>query len=339
MHVGARHGGQVFARQQDALAADGIVGRERLAQRRIGHLPLQHLVEGPAHGPMHQALEAREGQRARLVLQVDPGAVQARGAGHEAEQGLLQPAVGPVGARHHVAGRALEDMQLAHLASDGGHELDGRCAGADHRHALAGQLHAVVPARRVEAGAGEVLDAGDGRQRRPAELAGAADQELRGQPLAALQLHPPALAGFVPRGRGDFAVEAHMAQQVVAARAMAQVIEDLRLRREHAAPARVGLEGERIQVRGHIAGRSRIGVVAPDAADVPGLFEDGEVVDAGLAQRDRHAQPGEAGADDEEAEGRGAGNRGRGLRRSHGQPPAAWLAKRRRPAQRAGVQV
>ena len=49
-----------------------------------------------------------------------------------------------------------------------------------------------------------------------------------------------------------------------------------------------------------VAGAARVGVVPPGAADVLGLLQDDEVVDAGLLQLDRHAEPGEPGADDDD---------------------------------------
>ena len=58
----------------------------------------------------------------------------------------------------------LEDVQLAHARLDLGDELDGGGAGADHGHALAGQVVLVVPLRGVEGGALEGLQAPDGRQ-------------------------------------------------------------------------------------------------------------------------------------------------------------------------------
>ncbi len=48
----------------------------------------------------------------------------------------------------------------------------------------------------------------------------------------------------------------------------------------------------------HVAGRARVGVLAPGAADVVGLLEDGEGIDAGLLEVHAHGDAGEAGADD-----------------------------------------
>ena len=54
-------------------------------------------------------------------------------------------------------------------------------------------------------------------------------------------------------------------------------------------------------MRRDVAGAARVGVVPPGAADVLGLLQDDEVVPAGLLELDRHAEPGEPGADDDDA--------------------------------------
>src|SRR5207247_8042881 len=77
---------------------------------------------------------------------------------------------------------------------------------------------------------------------------------------------------------------------------------DLRLAREGPAPAWVGRERERVQVRGDVAGAAGVGVVPPGAAEVVGALEHQEVVDAGLAEPDRGAEPAEAAADDRDAQ-------------------------------------
>src|SRR5258708_39192840 len=96
--------------------------------------------------------------------------------------------------------------------------------------------------------------------------------------------------------------EADVPQHVVPAGAVAQVVPDLLLRREGARPARVGLEGERVEMRGHVARATRVGVVAPGAANVIGALQDDEVLDAVATQGDGHAQAAEAAADDGDAD-------------------------------------
>ena len=55
-------------------------------------------------------------------------------------------------------------------------------------------------------------------------------------------------------------------------------------------------------MRGHIAGRAGVGVVAPGAADVVAALDDEQVVAAVLDQPDGGAESTEAAADDEHAD-------------------------------------
>src|SRR5690606_28972923 len=84
--------------------------------------------------------------------------------------------------------------------------------------------------------------------------------------------------------------------------ALLDVGEDLRLRRVAPAPVELGLEGKRIEVRGYVAGRTGVVVVAPGDAGLGVLLEDQEVVLAPLTQFHRQAEAGEAGTDDQHAQ-------------------------------------
>jgi len=50
-------------------------------------------------------------------------------------------------------------------------------------------------------------------------------------------------------------------------------------------------------MRRHVAAQAGVTVVAPDPADVIGPVQNDEVLDARLLERDRQADPAEAGAD------------------------------------------
>ena len=52
-----------------------------------------------------------------------------------------------------------------------------------------------------------------------------------------------------------------------------------------------------------VAGSARIVVVAPGAADLTALFENGEVCDAGLLETDSHSQSAKPAADDHDVLG------------------------------------
>ena len=87
----------------------------------------------------------------------------------------------------------------------------------------------------------------------------------------------------------------------VAARDVLEVGLDLGARREAMAPLRVRREGVAVEVRGHVAGDARVGVLAPGPAEAIGLLVDREVVEAGLLQLDRAEDARHAGADDDDA--------------------------------------
>jgi hypothetical protein len=74
---------------------------------------------------------------------------------------------------------------------------------------------------------------------------------------------------------------------------------NLGLTRKQSRPVRIRRERQRIQMRGHVAGRARIGVVAPGAADRAGLLDDAVVADADAVECVRHREAAETGADDE----------------------------------------
>jgi hypothetical protein len=156
----------------------------------------------------------------------------------------------------------------------------------------------VIPLLRVERLALEILDARNRRQRRTRQAAHARHQHARGQALAVREREAPALRGLVIRGALEFVVQAQVRADVKALHAVFEIGANLRLRREHARPARVRRKRERIDVRLHVARTPGIVVVAPRAADRRRFFEDDEVGHARLPQANGHAEAGKAGADD-----------------------------------------
>ena len=158
----------------------------------------------------------------------------------------------------------------------------------------------MVPLRGVEHPSLEALDPRDVGQLGLAQRAHAGDEEVGGE-AALVGLDSPDLGFVVPGGLGDGVVVADVRVEPVLGRAVAQVVPDLRLGREGAAPARVRLEGEGVEMRGDVAGAAGIGVVAPGAAEVARPLQDHEVVHAGLLQADAAADAREAAARDREA--------------------------------------
>ena len=202
---------------------------------------------------------------------------------------------------HDPGGRALEQVELPYLRLDLRDDLDRGRAGSDHGDALAAEVHVVVPLSGVEGGALEALEAGDAGDLGLAEAAHAGHEHLRGEPTAG-RVDDPALPVVVPARLRDGVAEANVRIHVEVTGAAAQVVLDLVPGGEGAAPAGVRGEAERVEVGGHVARDAGVGVVAPRAADVVGTFEQDEVLDPLLLEPDGHAEAGEAGADDRDAE-------------------------------------
>jgi len=155
----------------------------------------------------------------------------------------------------------------------------------------------VVPARRVEHRPFKLAEARDGRDRRLGQGAVTEREHVGGEAAPRRGDAPPPLA-LIPQRVDHLMAEAEVRQETEAHGAAAQVVPDLGLGREGAAPVGVGREGERVQVGRHVAGGARVRVVAPRPADVVGALEHDEVVDPALFQPDRQSQTRKTRADD-----------------------------------------
>ena len=93
--------------------------------------------------------------------------------------------------------------------------------------------------------------------------------------------HPPSVVG--EHRLGDFAVKSQMRFQLQLVDEVAVVALDLVAGRPHVVPVGLGRERELVAVGRHVAAQTGVAVPVPDAADVGTLFQDGEVVEAGLA--------------------------------------------------------
>ena len=98
----------------------------------------------------------------------------------------------------------------------------------------------------------------------------------------------------------DRRVELDVRLEVEAAHQRLEVVEDLRLFGELAGPVGLRREREAVQVRGHVAGRPRIGVVAPGASDAVGLLVDREGLDPGQLELDGHGETAGSGTEDDD---------------------------------------
>ena len=287
----------VVAGEQDALAAHRVIGCDDLAQLRIrDRLPdvalgqplgglaealVEHCEEPGLEGPVHRDAGGALHQRNPAEHLLDRFRDRAIGLG-------LDP-----------RGRALEQVQLGRLLGHAGHELDRAGPGSDDSDALAPEVVVVVPLRRVEDLALEVLHARELGITRDVQSTDAGHQGPADVLGSVAGRDQPRLALLVVLGAGELHAVVHVVADLVLVRAVAQVVVDLALLGEQPRPVRVLLERERVHQRGHVAGASGVGVVPPGSAEVAVLLQHDEVIDTGLLELDRHAETGEAGSDDD----------------------------------------
>jgi hypothetical protein len=256
---------------------------------------------GEALDEPHQARSVGEAGDEELAAEVHPRADRALDGGRGAEDAALPVADRAVAVGDHPGRRALEDRDLLGERLDRRDDLDRRRAGADDGHAPRGQVVLVVPRGGVEHRAGELGEALDVGDRRLAERPGGRDEDVRGV-VAPLRPDPPEVPLVVPARGRDGAVQADVRPEPEVVRERADVALDLWLRRVGAAPLGVRGEGERVEVRRDVALAAGIGVGPPRAADVGVALPDHEVALALLLQADRHAEAGEARAEDADAD-------------------------------------
>ena len=206
--------------------------------------------------------------------------------------------VGAVAARHEPVAGPLEDDEPVDLLRDLGHELDGARPGADHGHALAAQVVVVVPPGGVEAVAGEAVEPFDPGVGLAVELAGGDDHRLALPAAPVGARRRPDAAVLVPAACGHLDVAGDAPVDPVLAGDVAQVFEDLGLRRAEPQPVAALRERVRVEVARDVAGRARIAVVEPGAAELGRPVEQGDVVEAVGLQLDAGADAAEPGPDD-----------------------------------------
>ena len=175
---------------------------------------------------------------------------------------------------------ALEHRQVRGLRRDLGYVLDGAGTGADRSDPFACSRFRVVPRRRVKRAAPNRSAPGIsgmlGTSSIPTALTTASNSYVAPSSVGSDQRR----ASSAQRILGDAGVAEQMVRQAVVGRHPLEIGQDLRLLGERLAPPRVERERVRVEVRRHVAGGARVGVVAPGAAEAVGPVEDGEVVAA-----------------------------------------------------------
>ena len=210
-------------------------------------------------------------------------------------------------------GGALEHVDLLGRFGQRRQALDARGTGADQRHRLVLQVLerglgatagvGVVPARRVEGVAGEVLHAADGRQLHEVEDAGGQHVPAARDGVAAVGVDQPARLLLTPFGAGHPGVKERVVDQVEVLGHRLEVPADLLA--EGVALARDVpdlLEHGHVDVRLDVAHDAGVAVPVPGAADAAGLVDEANAFDAGLAQVGAGGHTGDAAAEDDDVD-------------------------------------
>ncbi len=225
--------------------------------------------------------------------------------------GLLLGVHRPVLGRQREVGRALEHEELARLLGDVRDRLHARRACADHAHPEAGEVDtAMRPQAGVVGLAPEAVDALDVGPSRRREVARGHDHVGRGDGLALVGLHRPAVRHLIEYGRGNDRIELDVLANIKSVGHVPHVREDLALVAVAFGPlpflVELGREGKRVFEAFNVATASRVAVPIPGAANVRTPFE-GARPEAELAQLVDRIDATHARANDNGVEVFGAG--------------------------------
>ena len=199
-------------------------------------------------------------------------------------------------------GRALEHHKLLGDLSDFLNGLHAGCASANHRHALAGEIHLFLgPKTRVKRLTLEIRNTRKLRHGRRGKRTNRGDQKARFMRAAIFQCHGPAACLFIPARRLHARLELDIAAQIVFIGDQVQIAFGFRLRREMLGPMpflqQILVEGIAIRIAFRIEAAARIAVPIPGAANTRACFKHARL-HAQLAQPDQLIEPGHAGTDD-----------------------------------------
>ena len=189
---------------------------------------------------------------------------------------------------------------MRHVRRDRRDDLHGGGARADDGDALAPQVDVVIPARGVDRGPREGLDARDVGALGLRQHARRADDVPRGDLVAVAGLQPPEVLSLVERRARHTGAEPQPLAQAVGVDAVLGVRAQLMAGRVHARPVRALAVGELVAEGRDVHRDARVRVPVPGTADPVALFDDEQVLKAGATQRDRRADAGEATAHDDD---------------------------------------
>ncbi|MNZ75863.1 hypothetical protein D3C78_943510 [compost metagenome] len=204
--------------------------------------------------------------------------------------------------RQAVAGGTLEYGQMRGLLGQDRDHLDAGGTGADHGHALAGEVDFFMrPVGGVVDLALEVSNTLDIRVLRHGKTAGSHYIVTGGNDLAALGTNFPELAVILVVCRDDASVELDITAKVELVSQTLGIAEDLRLAGETLAPVPLLLqllgEGAGVVHAFHVAAQARVAVPVPGAANLRTCFINARL-EPKLACAVKHEHTGPTGADD-----------------------------------------
>ena len=290
----------VGVRHQDALAADLPARGDFGAQPGIGDRALDVALGKFLHRHKHFGCIG-QGETDELLAAVDGASYQPLVAGNVREGKAFCGRVVAVETGKHPRGGALIHVKLLHSFGQFGDDLDGRGSGADDGDAFAGQVDVVIPPGGVEDLALELVETIDVRQCRLGQRTHCRHHEIRREGPRRSAHMPPRLLR-VPPDLVNLAAEPVSVEHPMLSRDPLDVRLDLGLFGIRTGPPSVRRERVGIQVRRHIAGRPRVGVHPPGAADIVSPLDHQKVGVPVLLKGDRGAEPGESGADDQHAD-------------------------------------
>ena len=201
--------------------------------------------------------------------------------------------------RQYPGWRALIHVELAGDPGQRAGDLHTAGSSSDERHPLATDVIGVVPVVGAHDPATEVVDPVDRDIGLGVDIsADRTDNEPRSDDAAVGDLQAPHRAVVVPHLPHHLGVGLQVRVDAFPAGHVAQVPVDLRAGGEQPRPIRIAGERELVPQRRDVDGQAGIVVVAPGPADVPGPFQDDEVVDPVAPQQVRRGDPTGAGAND-----------------------------------------
>ena len=229
LDIVSRERGVPVIGEQDAFAARRIIRDQLGAEFGILDMGVDFLERRPLE-KLAEPASLHEGQKVPLEREISDIPLQLREPGKGAKASLFRAGERAVRLWYAPVRRALEDRQFRYIGRDLRHELDGAGTVADDTDHPAGEVHFMVPARRVKLNALEIRKAGNLRKGRTVELTDAGDENIRGHFPAVNGANAPETGGFIETRFAYLGIETDMREETVFAGNRFEILDDFRLR-------------------------------------------------------------------------------------------------------------